>query len=261
MVDVTGSTAFFRAAYATDIDAMKLLVAGGADPNIATLAPPEGQRIRLDDFLVDAARNQARAQIRGRRFENLDDTLKVARLRAVRAELPEEDQAPFSDDDLAAAPDSARDLMLSALARMDSINEATPDPSGLPVVLEGGLGIWPIHAASGAGYGEGFAGNSHRHAPDAWLPAVRYLVEEHGADVNARDFNGYVPLHHAAARGDNEMIEYLVSKGADVMAVSRAGQTTVDMANGPVQRVPPFPETIALLESLGAKNNHNCMSC
>jgi hypothetical protein len=57
------------------------------------------------------------------------------------------------------------------------------------------------------------------------------------------------------------MIEYLVSKGADVRAVNRAGQTTVDVANGPVQRVQPFPETIALLEKLGAKNNHKCVSC
>jgi ankyrin repeat protein len=97
--------------------------------------------------------------------------------------------------------------------------------------------------------------------PGGWVPAVKFLVEELGADVNARDSNGYNAVHHAAARGDNELIQYLVSKGADVMAVSRRGQTTVDMANGPVQRISPFPATIALLEGLGAKNNHNCVSC
>ena len=86
-------------------------------------------------------------------------------------------------------------------------------------------------------------------------------MEELGADVNQRDVNGYAPLHHAAARGDNELIQYLVDRGADVMVVSWKGQTTVDMANGPVQRIQPFPETIALLESLGAKNSHNCVSC
>jgi hypothetical protein len=37
------------------------------------------------------------------------------------------------------------------------------------------------------------------------------------------------------------------------MAVNRAGQTTVDMANSPEQRTQPFPETIALLERMGAK--------
>jgi ankyrin repeat protein len=135
------------------------------------------------------------------------------------------------------------------------------DPSGLPPVPIGGPGVYPIHAASGVGYGEGFAANIHRVVPDGWLPAVRYLVEEMGADVNRRDHNGYTAMHHAAARGDNELIEYLVEQGGDVMVVARTGQTTVDMANGPVQRISPFPATIALLESLGAVNNHNCVAC
>jgi ankyrin repeat protein len=186
-IDTRGSTAFWRAAYALDVPAMKLLVENGADPTLPTLASAAGRRSR-----------------RG---------------------------------------------------------TAGPDPSGLQPVVQDGPAIHPIHAASGVGYGEGYAGNAHRHAPDAWLPAVRYLVEELGAEVNARDANGYNAVHHAAARGDNELIEYLVLKGADVMAVSRRGQTTVDMANGPTQRIQPFPATIALLESLGAKNNHRCVSC
>jgi ankyrin repeat protein len=136
-----------------------------------------------------------------------------------------------------------------------------PDKSGLPPVPWGGPAVAPIHAASGVGYGLGFAGNTHRHVPDGWVPAVTFLVEELGADVNARDHNGYTPLHHAAARGDNDLIRYLVSKGADPKAVARTGQTTADMANGPVQRIQPYPETIKLLESLGAVNNHRCVSC
>jgi ankyrin repeat protein len=135
------------------------------------------------------------------------------------------------------------------------------DPSGLPPIPDGGPGVYPIHAASGVGYGEGYAANSHRHAPDAWLPAVKYLVEELKADVNSRDHNGYNPLHHAAARGDNELIQYLVAKGTDVKALSRRGQTTADMANGPVQRIPPFLETVELLVKLGAKNSNKCRSC
>ena len=186
-VNVRGSTPFWRAAYAVDVPAMKLLVAHGADPSIPTLKSPERRRRGGD-------------------------------------------------------------------ARED-------DPSGLPPVPVGGPGVHPIHAASGAGYGQDFAANSHEHAPDGWLPAVRYLVEELGADVNARDQFGYTPVHHAAARGDNELISYLVEKGADVTLVARTGQTTVDMANGPIQRVEPFPETIALLESLGAKNSNRCLSC
>jgi len=135
------------------------------------------------------------------------------------------------------------------------------DVSGLPPVPVGGPGVPPLLAAAGAGFGEGFAGNSHRHAPGGMLAAVTYLVDELGADVNARDHEGNTAVHHAASRGDTEMVRYLVTKGASVTAVNREGQTTVDMANGPVQRVQPWPDTIKFLESLGAKNNHKCLSC
>ena len=40
LADTTGSTAFWRAAYSVDVEAMKLLASYGADPNISTTAPP-----------------------------------------------------------------------------------------------------------------------------------------------------------------------------------------------------------------------------
>ena len=135
------------------------------------------------------------------------------------------------------------------------------DPSGLAPVPTGGPGVFVIHAASGVGYGEGFAANSHRHAPDGWMPVMKFLIEELHLNVNQRDLNGFTPLHHAAARGDNDLIQYLISKGADITVVSRRGQTVADMANGPVQRIPPFLDTVALLEKLGSKNSHKCRSC
>ena len=192
-VNTAGATPFWRAAYGTDVAAMKLLVKYGADVTTPTLKP--------NGVLPGA-------------------------------DAPEE-----------GAGGPPKDL------------------SGLPPVPDGGPGTYPIHAASGVGFSEGFAGNSHRHAPDGWLPSLKYLIEEQHADVNARDFNGYTALHHAATRGDNEAIKYLISKGADINVISRRGQTATDMANGPVQRVPPFLETVAYLESLGIKNNHKCKSC
>ena len=143
----------------------------------------------------------------------------------------------------------------------DEEEEEEVDHSGIPPVPIGGPAVSPVHAAAGAGYGQFYMAHAHRHVPDNWLAAVRYLVEECDADVNIRDSNGYTPLHHASARGDDEMIEYLISKGGDVTVVSRKGQTTADMANGPAERISPFPGTIELLVSLGAKNNDNCVSC
>ena len=190
-VDFTGATPFWRAAYATDVTAMRLLVEHGADPNIWTTKLPERQRFGA----------------------------------------PDEDE------------------------------EEEDDPSGLPPVEVGGPAVHPIHAASGVGFGTSRVAQQHRSVPDGWLPAMRYFVEELGVDPNLRDMDGYSPVHHSAARGDNETIEYLVSQGADVTLVSRRGQTTADMANSPEQRAQPHPATIALLEELGSLNNHNCQSC
>ena len=135
------------------------------------------------------------------------------------------------------------------------------DVSGLAPIPLGGPGVPPLQAAAGVGFGEGFAANSHIHSPAGFLPGIKFLVEVAGADVNAVDHDGNTALHHAAARGDNESILYLVSKGADVTKVNREGQTVADMANGPVQRVQPWPETLKLLEKLGSKNNNKCVSC
>lgn len=139
--------------------------------------------------------------------------------------------------------------------------EAPADPSGLPPVPVGGPAVHPLHAASGVGFGTSRVAQQHRAVPDGWLPAVRYLIEELGVDPNLRDKDGYNAIHHAAARGDNETIRYLVSQGTDIHAISRRGQTTADLANSPEQRAQPQPATVALLEKLGSRNNHQCRSC
>jgi len=168
--------------------------------------------------------------------------------------LSPRERARRGGDFAAAAPQGAGGAIMPTA-------EADMEKYDAPPIPYGGPGAFPIHAATGVEYGEGFAGNAHRHAPEAWMAAVKYLVEELGADVNHRDNDGYTPLHHAAARGDNEMILYLVSKGADPKAVARSGQTTADMANGPVQRLSAIPETIELLMKLGSKNNNRCVTC
>ncbi len=187
-VDEAGATPFWRAAYADDIDAMKVLVKWGADPTIPTLRTPGRPRTG------------------------------------------------------------------------DAVREAQ-DVSGLPPVPVGGPGVPPLLAAAGAGYGEGLAANHHHYAPTGMLAAVKYMVDELHLDPTVRDHEGNNAIFDAAARGDVEMIKYLVSKGVDVKAVNREGKTTADMANGPVQRINPWPDALALLESLGAKNNHKCVSC
>ena len=137
-VDEIGATPFWRAAYAADVDAMTLLIAHGADPNIPTIKP--AGRPRTGDA--------------GGR-------------------------------------------------------ETIEDVSGLPPVPIAGPGIPPLAGRRRApGYGEGFAGNSHRTAPGGFLPAVKYLVEELHADVNGRDHEGNTaaaPRRRARRRADDRV--------------------------------------------------------
>ena len=183
-LDMTGMTPFWRATLAQDLEAMKTLVAYGADVNIPTRLPELGMRFtrRIND-----GRQQ--------------------------------------------------------------------DDSGLPPVPDGAPDTYPIHAAAGGGY-MGLGAFQQNSVPNNFVNAVKYLVEEHGVDVNLPDAWGYTPLHYASVRGGNDLIEYLVSKGADVRAVSRLGQSVVDMARGGragyFSRT-PYPETVELLLELGSE--------
>ncbi len=181
-IDLQGATPFWRATFAQDLDAMKLLAAYGADPNIPTSWPAVGMR--------------ERRQQDGRQQED----------------------------------------------------------SGLPSIPEGVPSAYPVHSAAGGGW-LGLGAFSVRSVPDQFMSVLKYLIDEHGADVDLRDSWGYTPLHYAASRGDDEMIRYLVAQGADVGAITRLGQSTADMARGGragfFTRV-EYPETVALLQSLGS---------
>ena len=126
--------------------------------------------------------------------------------------------------------------------------------SGVLPLPEGTPNMYPIHAAAGGGY-MGLGAFQMNSVPNNFLNAVKYLVEEHGADVNLPDGWGYTPLHYAAVRGGNDLIEYLVSKGANVKALSRLGQSAADMARGGRAGYfsrPAYPATVELLQSLGS---------
>ncbi|MBR43290.1 MAG: hypothetical protein CME18_02565 [Gemmatimonadetes bacterium] len=258
LIDMKGATAFVRAAYATDVNAMRLLTKWGADPYVATKAPARRNRRTTQERIRES---QVEALDNVEEFEELSDSAQATAVVTIWEDLPDSVKGSLTEEDIREAPAGFRQVVLEHAMRQDSVNAEKPDPSGLAPVPQGGPAVFAIHAASGVGYGEGFAGNAHRHAENGWLPSVRFLVEEVGMDVNLRDHNGYNSIHHAAARGDNELILYLVEKGGDVTAISRRGQTTADMANGPVSRVSPIPETVALLEELGSANSNNCLTC
>ncbi len=85
--------------------------------------------------------------------------------------------------------------------------------------------------------------------------SVRFRLEntEHliasGADVNARDDQGYTPLHLAAAADSAEVVRLLLDSGAEIDAVNNKGETPLNHAVGG-----PWidPNTLVLLRDRGA---------
>ena len=111
LADTAGSTAFWRAAYGTDLEAMKLLVAATA-PIRTSRRSRRRQPVRRGGGAGRPAGRRRAAPI-----------------------------APTADGDRPGEATTRRRFRPAAPARS------------------------PIHAAAGVEYGEGFAGNAHRHAP------------------------------------------------------------------------------------------------
>ena len=221
-----GTTAFWKCAEVGDIDGMKLLVSFGADPNI-------GNKDGVTPLLMAS----------GSGTHGNDDVMAPSgRLTAVKY-LVEELHADVNAADTAGATPAqpaqaapANGQPAPAAAQADAATPPAPAPPP------------PAQQAAQGQQGQQQQGQQQGQ-------------QQQGQGGGRNRDGGYTALHNAAARGDNAMILYLVSKGARIDAVSKNGVTVADMANGPRQRIQPYPETVALLEILGSKNSHKCVSC
>jgi ankyrin repeat protein len=108
-----------------------------------------------------------------------------------------------------------------------------------PMMAAAGVGIWQVGESAGTN--------------EEAFEAVK-LCYELGNDVNAVDANGETALHGAAHRGSNDMVKFLVEKGAKVNVVNALGWTPWIIADGVL-----YPntynrrlDTAALLLQLGA---------
>jgi uncharacterized protein len=143
-----------------------------------------------------------------------------------------------------------RAAMSSDVEAMRILVAAGADPK-----LASDSGVTPLMVAAGLGW----TGNFTQNAPDSWIEAVKYCMEL-GADVNGVDRKGFTALHGAASRGDNEVVQFLVDRGARVDVVNKDGNSPADMAFGPSRFFIPKPQTVALLVKLGSPFQNNCRS-
>ena len=62
------------------------------------------------------------------------------------------------------------------------------------------------------------------------------MLVEAKANVNAKDRDGWTPLHHALAEGHGDVGVLLVQLGADPKAETGAGETPTAVANESVRK-------------------------
>lgn len=111
----------------------------------------------------------------------------------------------------------------------------------------------PLMAAAGLGHGTYQPGQRRGTRSPSAEAAVKLLIEA-GADVNAVNEGSFTALHGAAFRGLNEVIQLLVDHGANINAQDFQGRTAYRIAEGTQQvfREQPWPETAEYIKNLGA---------
>ncbi|RDW22954.1 ankyrin repeat-containing domain protein [Yarrowia lipolytica] len=64
-------------------------------------------------------------------------------------------------------------------------------------------------------------------ASDGQLDVVKNFIENDGLSPNAKDENGYTPVHAAASYGHMDLLRYLIDKGGDINVTDEDGDTAL----------------------------------
>jgi len=111
------------------------------------------------------------------------------------------------------------------------------------------LGTTPLMAAAGINY---VVGQTFLHPEEEFIEAIKLCLEK-GNQINATNSEGFTPMHGAANRGWESVIQLLADRGAKVDVKDKEGRTPLTFAGGVFLAVRPpeaKPKAMALLEAL-----------
>jgi ankyrin repeat protein len=114
-------------------------------------------------------------------------------------------------------------------------------------------GTTPLMAAAGLGRATYTPREPRGIRSQTAEQAVKVLLDA-GAEINAVNEADFTALHGAAFRGLNEVVQYLVERGANINARDFKGRTPYRLAEGSKQsfQFQSWPETAELFVKLGA---------
>src|SRR5262245_12968712 len=245
----SGFTPLMFAAQKGDVDSIRVLLKGGAKVDDAVEGAPTAlviasAMVHVDavNLLLDNGANPNRTDWRG-----YNPLLLVVRDSHYGLDLANKDRIATIVKSLlkhGADPNFRLKQPKAMTVNEVSLDGATPillaaevnNTDAVRVLLDAGAdaristeqGMTPLIMAAGGGTDIQRARSPEERAMA--IETVKLLVERGGVDITAIGQYGWTALHAASYQGLNDVIDYLVSKGADVNEMDSFGQTPLSIA-------------------------------
>jgi ankyrin repeat protein len=259
--DQDGITALLMAMINGHYDVAGVLLERGADPNIADRTGRTPLYSAVDFHTMPESNRPSPKEI-GNELSSLDVLQRVlAKGANVNTQLKQ--QQPYRTK-----LDRGDDTMLTTGTTPFLRAAKAGDTTAMKLLLEQGAdaklatrnGINPLMAAAGLGTKEEDTTGRRKTQADA-IAAIKLCLEA-GVDINAVDNRGQSALHGAAFWGLDEVVQFLVDRGAKLDVKDKQGRTPLDAAMGLAggvgfdgQSSVPRPSTTALIQKLLAARN------
>ena len=244
----SGFTPLMFAAQQGDVDSLKILLSAGAKPEgyeAGTVTPliiaAAMNHVQAVDLLLDNGANPNTVDWRGynalllvvrdshygQDLANKDKVLAIVKslvAHGVNVNLRLKQPKAITANDVSL--DGATAVLLAAEVNNTEVVKVLLDAGADPRITTE-QGMTPMIMAAGGG-----TDIQRERVPEEQAKAIETvkLLAEHGVDITAAGQYGWTALHAASYQGLKDVIQYLVSKGADINEMDSFGQTPLSIA-------------------------------